>query len=77
MSEKRTERTVITTREKAVRRNPGKELNVAINFSEWEKQKPKKTSQANGASPGGKKKEHAAENGQSSRTTRVVFCSCF
>lgn len=64
MSEKRTERSVITTKDKAVRRNPPKEFNVAINVSKWE-DKPRKTGQAEGASPGGKKQEPFAENGRS------------
>ncbi|KAJ5666806.1 hypothetical protein N7462_011215 [Penicillium macrosclerotiorum] len=50
MSEKRTERTVITTREKAVRRNPAKE-------SEWDKSRTKKNSHADVTSPAGKRKE--------------------
>lgn len=77
MSEKRTERTVITTREKAVRRNPVKEFNVNFNVSEWENPKARKSSKADGASPGGKKREPVPENGQSSHTTRVAYCSCF
>jgi gamma-tubulin complex component 2 len=71
MSEKRTERTVITTKEKAVRRNPPKEFNVA-NVSDWERPKSKKTVQPDGASPGAKKREHDALNGQSSYTTCVA-----
>lgn len=77
MSEKRTERTVITTREKAVRRNPAKEFNVNFNVSEWENPKARKPSKADGASPGGKKREPVPENGQSSHITRVAYCLCF
>ncbi|KAJ6125735.1 hypothetical protein N7523_003355 [Penicillium sp. IBT 18751x] len=61
MSEKRTERTVITTKEKAVRRNLPKEFNVAINVSKWE-DKPRRTGQAEGASPGSKKREPVTEH---------------
>jgi gamma-tubulin complex component 2 len=63
---------VITTKEKAVRRNPPKEFNVAINVSDWERPKSKKTVQPDGASPGPKKREHDAVNGQSSYTTYVA-----
>lgn len=67
MSEKRTERTVITSKEKAVRRNLPKEFNVAINVSKWE-DKPGKTGQAEGASPSSRKREPVAENGRSQHT---------
>ncbi|KAJ5319983.1 hypothetical protein PENANT_c040G11045 [Penicillium antarcticum] len=50
MSEKRTERSMITTREKVVRRNPVKESLSAANRGDWEKTRPKRPVQADGAS---------------------------
>lgn len=50
MSEKRTERAVITTREKAVRRNPVKESLSAANRGDWDKTRPKRPVQADGTS---------------------------
>ncbi|KAJ6030644.1 uncharacterized protein N7446_000293 [Penicillium canescens] len=50
MSEKRTERTVITTKEKAVRRNPVKDSLSAANRGDWDKTRPKRPVQADGAS---------------------------
>jgi gamma-tubulin complex component 2 len=49
MSEKRTERAVITTREKSVRRNPVKESTSAPNRSDWDKVRPKKPAQTDSA----------------------------
>jgi gamma-tubulin complex component 2 len=63
MTEKRTERTVITTREKAVRRNPVKESSSASNRGEWDKSRTKKTRTADGMSPAGHKREQDAPNG--------------
>lgn len=64
MSEKRSERTVITTREKAVRKNPVKESSSTANRGDWEKSKPQKTGQAEIASPGGKSREKVTAHGQ-------------
>ncbi|GLI82084.1 gamma tubulin complex Spc97/GCP2 subunit Alp4 [Penicillium ochrochloron] len=57
MTEKRTERTVITTREKAVRRNPIKESSSASNRGDWDKSKTKKTRTTDGMSPVGHRRE--------------------
>ncbi|KAJ6088823.1 hypothetical protein N7486_010084 [Penicillium sp. IBT 16267x] len=51
MSEKRTERTTITTREKSVRRSPIKESSSAANRGDRDKSRPKYPSQLEGASP--------------------------
>lgn len=60
MSEKRTERTTITTREKSVRRNPIKESSSAANRGDRDKSRPKYPSQLDGASPGGPIREKDA-----------------
>ncbi|KAJ5175958.1 Spindle pole body component alp4 [Penicillium canariense] len=62
MTEKRTERTVITEREKAVRRIPVKASSSAGNRGEWDKPRTKKTSMADGTSPIGKIREQEASN---------------
>jgi gamma-tubulin complex component 2 len=63
MTEKRTERTVITTREKAVRRNPIKESSRASNRGDWDKSKTKKTRTTDGLSPVGHRREPDAPTG--------------
>ena len=55
MSEKRTERTTVTTREKSVRRNPVKESSSAANRGDRDKSRPKYPSQSD--SPGGRRPE--------------------
>jgi gamma-tubulin complex component 2 len=50
MTEKRAERAVITTREKTVRRNPVKESLSAANRGDWDKTRPKRPAQSDGAS---------------------------
>lgn len=66
MSEKRTERTVITTREKAqVRtRNPVKGSSNAGNKGDWDKTRSKKTSQPDGTSPNARRKEKETPESQ-------------
>lgn len=64
MSEKRTERTVITTREKAVRRNPVKESSSAANRGDGEKARPKTIVQADLASPNAAKREQGMASSQ-------------
>ncbi|CAG8938069.1 unnamed protein product [Penicillium salamii] len=49
MSEKRSERAGITTRERSVRRNPTKEPVSAPNRAEWDKNRPRKPIQTDGA----------------------------
>ncbi|KAJ5363039.1 Spc97/Spc98 [Penicillium brevicompactum] len=49
MSEKRSERAVITTRERSVRRSPIKESISAPNRSDWDKNRPRKAFQSDGA----------------------------
>ncbi|CEJ53871.1 Putative Gamma-tubulin complex protein 2 (Eurofung) [Penicillium brasilianum] len=56
MTEKRTERSVITTKEKAVRRHPIKEPS-ASNRGEWDKLRTKKTRTAEAMSPVGNRRE--------------------
>ncbi|CAG8083443.1 unnamed protein product [Penicillium salamii] len=51
MSEKRSERAGITTRERSVRRNPTKEPVSAPNRAEWDKNQPRKPIQTDGANP--------------------------
>lgn len=63
VTEKRTERTVITTREKAVRRNPVKESSNASNRGDWDKARTKKTRTADGMSPAGNMREQDAPTG--------------
>lgn len=63
VSEKRTERSVITTREKAVRRNPVKESTSAANRGDWEKARPKKMA-TDGASPNAAKREQGMTGGR-------------
>ncbi|KAJ5081783.1 hypothetical protein NUU61_010047 [Penicillium alfredii] len=60
MSEKRSERMVVTTREKAVRRNPVKESTGAANRGDWDRIKPKKM--ADGASPNARRAEKDTSN---------------
>ncbi|KAJ5172803.1 hypothetical protein N7492_005396 [Penicillium capsulatum] len=57
VSEKRTERTMITTKEKSVRRNPIKESSTAANRGDGERSRSKKPSQLDGASPGPGRRE--------------------
>lgn len=64
VSEKRTERSVITTREKAVRRNPVKESTSAANRVDWERTRPKKMAQADGASPNAAMREQGMDDGR-------------
>lgn len=64
MSEKRTERTVITTKEKAARRNPVKEPVGATNRGEREKSRSKQPGQVDDASSDPRRKEHEAAEGQ-------------
>lgn len=71
MSEKRTERTVISTKEKAVRRNPVKESSSATNRGDGERSRSKKPSQAEGASPGSRKRDPDTVDGQLPNNTRV------
>lgn len=63
-SEKRSERTVITTREKAVRKNPVKESPSTAHREDWEKARPKKTGHVDGTSPNATKREQGMANGQ-------------
>jgi gamma-tubulin complex component 2 len=54
MPEKRSERIVITSREKAVRRNPAnpvKESISAANRGDWDKTRPRKLAQLDDANP--------------------------
>ncbi|CAG8359156.1 unnamed protein product [Penicillium salamii] len=51
MSEKRSERAGITTRERSVRRIPTKEPVSAPNRAEWDKNRPRKPIQTDGANP--------------------------
>jgi gamma-tubulin complex component 2 len=60
MSEKRTERTTVTTREKSVRRNPIKESSSAANRGDRDKSRPKYPSQLDGAGSGGPIREKDA-----------------
>lgn len=49
MSEKRSERAVVTTRERSVRRSPIKESISAPNRSDWDKNRPRKPLQSDAA----------------------------
>ncbi|KAJ5087670.1 hypothetical protein N7456_011286 [Penicillium angulare] len=60
MSEKRTERSTVTTREKSVRRNHVREPSTAANRGDRDKSRPKYPSQLDGASPGGRRGEKDA-----------------
>lgn len=65
-SEKRTERMVIHSKEKAhVRtRNPVKESSSAGNRGEWERSRSKRASQTDGASPNMRKKDKEQTEGE-------------
>lgn len=72
-SDRRTERTVVTTREKVQvkTRNPVKESANAGNRGDWEKSRTKKSSQPESSS-GHRKKKDAVEG----RSGRLYFYSC-
>ncbi|KAJ5731970.1 hypothetical protein N7493_003451 [Penicillium malachiteum] len=57
MSEKRSERSTVTTRERSVRRNPVKESSNATSRGDRDKSRPNYPSQLDGASPGGRRRE--------------------
>ncbi|KAJ5923991.1 hypothetical protein N7466_008178 [Penicillium verhagenii] len=58
MSEKRTERSTITTREKSVRRNTIKDSSSAANRADRDKSRPKYPNQPDGANLGGTSREN-------------------
>lgn len=63
MSEKRTERTVVTTRDKAVRRHPVKESASAANRGDREKSRSRQTGQMDGGSPIPRRRDQDAAEG--------------
>lgn len=72
MSEKRTERTTITTKEKTMRRNPVKESSTsAVNRGDGERSRSKRPSRVDDASPGPLRGEADATDGQSPSSPRV------